>query len=197
MAASRGTSATASGGGIAPSQPASATITKSTAVVPVIQTRPIWTAGSTIKHQVVVGEWLWQMPVVMGTDPTKVVSKANAKLPNPAQISPNTTITVQISEVPENLWARPVGTLTVQLEIHGIHRTEIQRRPTVLQMVNSNTLTVGSVSGAAFNSAGGTPTHPTWIPHQFCCGSTSAHKPALLLRGIAPIHYVFEREQGR
>jgi LysM repeat protein len=154
-AASVATNATASGGGIAPSQPASATITKSAAVVPVNPNPANLTAGSTINHQVVVGEWLWQIARCYGTDPFKVV-QANPQLSNPAQISPNTTITVPNIGSAGKIYGPPcVGTHTVQSgDTWNSIALKYNADPTVLQMVNSNTLTVGSVVKVPLNSAG-------------------------------------------
>jgi uncharacterized repeat protein (TIGR01451 family) len=144
-AASISTSATASGGGAAPSQAVSATITKGAV--------SNLTVGSTIKHQVVNGEWLWQIARCYGADP-KQVSDANP--PTPAEISPNTTVTVPNIGSVGKIYGPPcVGTHTVQSgdtweSIALKYNADI----TVLKMVNSNTFSVGSVLKVPLNSAG-------------------------------------------
>jgi len=51
------------------------------------------TPGTTVQHQVVSGEWLWQIARCYGADP-KVVVQKNSQLPDPAEISPGITVTV-------------------------------------------------------------------------------------------------------
>ena len=51
------------------------------------------TPGSTIQHQVVSGEWLWQIARCYGADPKQVIA-ANSQLADPAEISPGITVTV-------------------------------------------------------------------------------------------------------
>ena len=51
------------------------------------------TPGATIQHQVVSGEWLWQIARCYGADPKQVIA-ANPQLPNPAKITPGITVTV-------------------------------------------------------------------------------------------------------
>lgn len=156
-AASVSTNATASGGGVAPSQPASATITKSVVVVPSSTTPANLTVGSTIKHQVAAGEWLWQIARCYGADPNKV-SNANPQLSNPSQISPNTTVTVPNIGSVGKIYGPPcVGTHTVQSgDTWNSIALKYNADAAVLQMVNSNTLTVGSVVKVPLNSAGST-----------------------------------------
>jgi len=145
------TNATASGGGVAPSQPASATLTKGA----VVQSNPNLTAASTIKHQVVEGEWLWQIARCYGADPNKVI-QANPQLPYPGQISPNTTVTVPNIGSSGKIYGPPcVGNHTVQTgDTWSSIALKYNADATVLQMVNSNTLTVGKVIKVPLNSAG-------------------------------------------
>jgi LysM repeat protein len=151
-AASVTTTATASGGGVTSSQPASATITKSATA----QSNSNFTVGSTIKHQVAEGEWLWQIARCYGSDPAKVV-QANPQLSDPAQISPNTTVTVPNIGSAGKIYApQPcVGTHTV---IAGDTWSSIALKynadASVLQMVNANTITVGKTLKVPLNSAG-------------------------------------------
>jgi uncharacterized repeat protein (TIGR01451 family) len=153
-AASIATAATASTALVAPSNSATATVTKGT----VGQTNPNLVAGTTIKHQVANGEWLWQIARCYGADPRAV---SNANPPTPAEISPNTTVTVPNIGSAGKIYGPPcVGTHTV---LSGDTWSSIALKynadPTVLQMVNSNTLTVGSVLKVPLNSAGAsTPT---------------------------------------
>jgi len=55
------TTATVSGGGVGPSQPASATLTK--------DNTSNLTPGTTVQHKVIEGEWLWQIARCYGADP--------------------------------------------------------------------------------------------------------------------------------
>jgi LysM repeat protein len=152
-AGSVATSATASGGGVAPSQPASATVTKGTTTAPSNPTNLV--AGSTIKHQVADGEWLWQIARCYGADPVKV-SAANP--PAPAHISPNTTVTVPNIGSVGKIYGPPcVVMYTVQTgDTWNSIAAKYNADPTVLQMANANTLTVGSVIKVPINSAGAT-----------------------------------------
>ncbi len=157
-AASVATSAIASGGGAAPSQPASATITKSS--VSQSNSNPAnLTVGSTIKHQVVEGEWLWQIARCYGADPRKV---SDANLPNPEQISPNTTVTVPNIGSVGKIYGPPcVVTHTVQAgDTWSSIALKYNADSTVLQMVNAKTMPVGSVLIVPLNSAGGVTTTP-------------------------------------
>jgi LysM repeat protein len=161
-AGSVATSATASGGGVPPSQPASATIAKGA----VIQSNPNLTAGSTIKHQVVAGEWLWQIARCYGADPDKVV-QANPQLANPAQISPNTTVTIpNIGSVGKIYGIPCVGTYTVQSgDTWSSIALKYNADASLLQKINSNTMTVGKVLIVPLNSFGAKiPITPTVTP---------------------------------
>lgn len=150
--ASVSTSATASGGNTGASQSVSATITKSA-----VNSNPAnLIAGSTIQHQVRTGEWLWQIARCYGVDPNKV-SAANPQLSNPAQISPNTTVSVPNIGSVGKIYGLPcVGTHTVQSgDTWNSIALQYNADSTVLQMVNANTLTVGRVIKVPLNSAGG------------------------------------------
>jgi uncharacterized repeat protein (TIGR01451 family) len=152
-AGSVSTSATASGGGAAASPSVNVTVTKGGAVV--TPSNPNLTAGSTIQHRVVSGEWVWQIARCYGADPAKVL-QSNPQLSNPGFISPDTTITVPNIGSFSKIYGPPcVGTHTVQ---SGDTWVSIAQRynadPTVLQMVNKNILTVGQVIKVPLNSAG-------------------------------------------
>lgn len=148
------TNATASGGSVGPSQPVSVTITKSSIVYNPGNLVP----GSTIQHQVVKGEWLWQIARCYGADPAKVV-QANPQIPIPAEISPNTTVAVPNIGSVGRIYGPPcVGTYTVQFgDTWNSIAQKYNADPTILQMVNANTLTVGSVIKVPLNSISATP----------------------------------------
>lgn len=148
------TNALASGGGAPSSQPSSVTVTKGTVVAPSNPSPANLTAGSTIQHQVRSGEWLWQIARCYGADPKAVV---NANQPNPEKISPNTTVTVPNIGSAGKIYGPPcVGTHTVQTgETWVTIAQKYNADPTVLQMVNANSMSVGSVLNVPLNSANG------------------------------------------
>ncbi len=145
--ASISTSATASGGNAVPSQAVTATITKSLVASNFI-------AGSTINHLVVNGEWLWQIARCYGANPNQVLA---ANPPTPAEISPGTTVTVPNIGSDGRIYGPPcIGTHTVQSgDTWDSIALKYNADPAVLQLVNKNTLTVGSVLRIPLNSAGG------------------------------------------
>jgi uncharacterized repeat protein (TIGR01451 family) len=154
-AASFATNATAAAPGVGPSQPANATVTKSAT--------PGFTAGTTIQHKVIKGEWLWQIARCYGADPRKV---SEANLPTPSQIEPDIMVTVPNIGSVGKIYGPPcVATHTVQ---SGDTWSSIAQKynadVTVLQMVNLNLLTVGSVIKVPLNSAGAFTTPLTPVP---------------------------------
>jgi uncharacterized repeat protein (TIGR01451 family) len=153
------TNALASGAGVS-SQPVSATITKGTAAQ---ANSSNLTAGSTIKHQVAAGEWLWQIARCYGADPKKV---SDANPPTPGQITPNTTVTVPNIGSAGKIYGPPcVGTHTVQSgDTWNSIAVKYNADPAILQMVNPKTLAVGSVLIVPLNSAGAAITAAT-IPN--------------------------------
>ena len=160
--------ATASGGGAAPSQPASASITKSTVVQPNPNPNPNpnpanLPVGSTIQHQVADGEWLWQIARCYGADPKKTI-QANPQLASPEQISPKTVVNVPNIGSVGPIYGPPcVLAYTVK---SGDTWNSIAQRynadAAVLQMVNPNGLAVGNVIDVPLNSGGGI--RPTATP---------------------------------
>jgi len=146
------TTATVSGGGAATSQPVSTAITKGTGVFP---TNSTLTAGSTIQHKVMTGEWLWQIARCYGADTAKIV-QSNPQLPNPGYISPDTIISVPNIGSVGKIYGPPcVGTHTVQTGDTWVSIAQkYNADPTVLQMVNKNILTVGQAIKVPLNSAG-------------------------------------------
>lgn len=149
------TSATASGGGVGPSQPVSADVTKSG----LVQNPANLPVGSTVQHKVVKGEWLWQIARCYGADPAQVV-RANSQLPNPAQISPDITVSVPNIGTVGNIYGPPcVGSHTVQSgETWNSIALKYNADPLVLQIVNAYSMPIGSVIKVPLNSAGGTIT---------------------------------------
>jgi uncharacterized repeat protein (TIGR01451 family) len=155
-AATIATNAIASVAGGGQSQPASATVTKT--IIAQTNPNPVpanLTVGSTIKYQVVAGDWLWQIARCYGADPNKVI-QANTQIANPAQISPNTTVTVPNIGSAGKIYGPPcVGTHTVQSgDTWSSIALKYNADLTVLQMVNPKTLTPGAVLKIPLNSAG-------------------------------------------
>ena len=187
--ASISTSATASGGA-GSSQTVSVTITKT----PLASNL---TTGATINHQVANGEWLWQIARCYGADP-KAVSNANP--PTPAEISPNTTVTVPNIGSAGKIYGPPcIESHTVK---SGDTWNSIALRynadSTVLQMVNKNTLAVGNVLKVPLNSTGG-PQQPAGdlIRINFAAGSTTATQTGIALSGNRLVRYVLAANQGQ
>lgn len=144
--------ATASGAGSSPSQATNTTVTKGAVVQP---NAANLVAGSTISHTVIDGDWLWQIARCYGADPTKVVG-ANSQLANPAQIKPGMIITVPNIGSNGTMYGTPcVVKHTVKAgdtwaSIALLYNADA----TVLQIANSNTLTVGDEINIPRNSAG-------------------------------------------
>jgi LysM repeat protein len=171
-----------------PTQPVSATLTRSAAAANPGNLTP----GSTIRHQVVTGEWLWQIARCYGADPQKV-SEANP--PTPGEISPNTTVIVPNIGSAGKIYGPPcVGTHTVQNgETWNSIAQKYNADVTVLQMANAYTLNVGKVLKIPLNSAGGTAANPGTTP-----GSTAANCVDLArnlkfvgLNTASPTHFNF------
>jgi len=127
-----------------------ATINKGT-----VQNPSNLTPGTTIQHQVVSGEWLWQIARCYGADPKQVI--LHNSLPNPAYITPGITITVpNIGADGRTIYGPPcVGTHTVQsgetwASIASLYNASV----IVLQDVNPGSLSLGRVLKVPLNSAG-------------------------------------------
>jgi LysM repeat protein len=113
--------------------------------------------GSTIQHQVVAGEWLWQIARCYGADPRQVIL-SNPQLPNPAQIKPGITVTVpNIGAGGRIIYGPPcITTHTVQSgETWSSIAQLYNADPTILQDVNPGALSPGRVLKVPLNSAGG------------------------------------------
>ena len=156
-AASIATEATVSGGGVGPSGPASATVTKS-------GDNPNFSKGSNIQHKVQAGEWLWQIARCYGAK-YDTVRTANPQLLDPNRISPDTTVTIPNIGSEGRIFGPPcVGTHTVQSgETWVSIAQKYNADPIVLQTVNKNNLAVGTVLKVPLNSAGGSTVTPTKI----------------------------------
>ena len=186
-AASVATGATASGAGMGPTQPVSATLTRNAAAANPGSLVP----GSTIRHQVVAGEWLWQIARCYGADPQKV-SEANP--PTPGEISPGTTVIVPNIGSAGKIYGPPcVGTHTVQNgETWNSIAQKYNADATVLQMVNQNTLSVGKVLKVPLNSAGGTaasPSNPNPGPGAANCVELTRNLKFVGLTTASPTHF--------
>jgi LysM repeat protein len=113
--------------------------------------------GSTIQHQVVAGEWLWQIARCYGADPKQVIL-SNPQLPNPAQIKPGITVTVpNIGAGGRTIYGPPcITTHTVQSSETWSSIAQLYNAdPNILQDVNPGALTPGRVLKVPLNSAGG------------------------------------------
>ncbi len=113
--------------------------------------------GSTISHQVVAGEWLWQIARCYGADPRQVIL-SNPQFPNPAQIKPGSTVTVpNIGAGGRIIYGPPcIGTHTVQSgETWSSIAQLYNADPIVLQDVNPGVLSPGRILKVPLNSAGG------------------------------------------
>ena len=109
-------------------------------------------------HQVVAGEWLWQIARCYGADPKQVV-QANLQLGNPAKISPGVTVTVpNIGAGGRTIYGPPcVEWHTVQSgetwnSIAQLYNADVA----VLQDVNPGGLVPGNKIKVPRNSASGT-----------------------------------------
>lgn len=159
-AGSVATEATASGGGVGPSKPASATLTKSK----LVNNPANLTPGSTIQHKVADNEWLWQIARCYGANPTSVI-QANLQLPNPAQISPDMIVNVPNIGTKGNIYGPPCVKLHLVQSGETWNSIALQYNadPIVLQKVNLNSMPVGTEVKVPLNSAGGSTTSPNTI----------------------------------
>jgi LysM repeat protein len=212
-AASVTNNATASGGGVGPSQPASATINNSNVVRPNPSNLP---AGTTIQHTVVAGEWLIQLARCYGADFTDV-RNANTHIIDPDIISIGTIVTVPRIGSAGIIYGPPcVGSHTVQT---GDTWASIAQRynadVVVLQAANPGaSLSAGSVLKIPLNSAGAfistpaptvaptatptstpNPTDPTRI--SFAEGTTSSTINGTIAAQGASVRYVVAGNQGQ
>lgn len=194
-------SATASGGGVGPSQPASATVNNSN----VIQATPNPSSanlspGATIQHAVVAGEWLIQIARCYGASFADV-RNANPQITDPNVIAFNTTVTVpRIGSVGKIYGPPCVGTHTVQT---GDTWSSIAQRYNAdilaLQAVNHGVMSVGSVIKVPLNSSGGVisspaSTEPTRI--NFAQGATSTTLNGTL-DSLGTVRYAVNANQGQ
>ena len=153
-AASVATEATASGGGVGPSDPATATITNSSTggATPSSNLTP----GSNIQHTVQTDEWLWQIARCYSAD-YKAVRAANPQLADPDQISPDMIVNVPNIGSEGQIYGPPcVKAHTVQAgETWASIAQQYNADPIVLQTVNKNNIATGLVLKVPLNSAKG------------------------------------------
>lgn len=199
-------SATTSGGGVGPSQPATATVNNSNVVQPNPNPSNL-TPGTTIQHKVVAGEWLLQIARCYGASFTDV-RNANTQVTKPNEISTNTTVTVpRIGSVGKIYGPPCVGTHTVQT---GDTWASIAQRYNadllVLQAANSGSLlSAGSVVKVPLNSSSGvivapaatsTPTSTDATRISFAQGTTSSTINGTIA-SLGTVRYVVSGNQGQ
>ncbi|MBC7876809.1 MAG: LysM peptidoglycan-binding domain-containing protein [Anaerolineales bacterium] len=151
--------ATASGGGVGPSQSVSATVNNTT----VVQNNPSnLTSGTTIQHQVTSGEWLIQIARCYGANFTEV-RNANTHITDPNVVLIDQTVTVPRIGSAGKIYGKPcITSHTVQ---SGDTWASIAQRYNadivVLQAANSGSLlSAGSVLKIPLNSSTGVITIP-------------------------------------
>ena len=197
-AASILSSATASGGGIGPSGPAVVNLARSSAP----PSNPgNFTAGTTIQHRVVLGEWLWQIARCYGADPRQVI-QANPQLRDPGQIVPDTTLSVPNIGSAGAIYGPPcVVMYTVKSgDTWSSIAQQYSADVSILQQVNP-----GGLSGQIRvppHSAGSTVSSPPTpavnaVRINFVAGSTSATLTGTALSGNRPSHYVLNAKHGQ
>jgi len=210
-------SATASVANGQTSAPASVTITNITipntlTPAPIITLTPSspsnLTPGSTIQHQVAVGEWLIQIARCYGAN-SKDVIDANPQISDPDFILPAMIVTVPRIGSAGTIYGPPCITYhTVQ---SGDTWTSIAQRYNadlaVLQHVNPVSLTNGTILKIPLNSAGGIspPVNPTIAPTSTTTTSTritiaSGQTSASIVGVLKPqttIRYVINVNQGQ
>jgi len=147
--------ATASGGGIGPSQTATAKVTNSNIVSNPNPNPSNSTPGSTIQYTVVSGEWLIQIARCYGANYNEV-RNANPQIGNPNAISPGMVVTVPRIGSAGKIYGAPcVGTHVVQDgETWNTIAQKYNADIVVLQMVNPGGLSTGRVLKVPLNSAG-------------------------------------------
>jgi LysM repeat protein len=167
--------AIASGGDAQASAPVSTTITNST-FVPSVTPAPLnLTPGATIRHQVVKGEWLFQIARCYGVE-YKSLRNANSQIPNPSVIDPGLVVTVPNIGSAGKIYGPPcvVYHTVVAGDTWNSLATHYNARLDVLQQVNPAGLVVGAQIKVPINSAGGTAVQ---VPVTGVATSTSTLTP--------------------
>lgn len=147
---------TASGGGVNASQPASVTLTKGAA-----PSQTNLTPGATIQHTVELGEWLWHIARCYGADPLSVI-QANRQLADPAELEAGMVLTIPNIGSKGKIYGKPcvvahkVAAGDTWTSIAQLYNAD----PYILQMIRSNSLTVGGTVIVPKNSAGSGITPP-------------------------------------
>jgi ELWxxDGT repeat protein len=194
-------SATAFGGGAVTIQPASIAITNTNPPGGSGVPSTNLVKGSTIQHQVVANEWLWQIARCYGADPKAVIA-ANPQIPNPHWILPAMIVTVP------NIGSRgtiygPKDCVVLYTVQPGDTWNSIAQKYNadvdVLQLANRNiTFATGVKIKVPNNSKGG----PTPVPDTskiritIPVGSTSVSVQGSV-NPNQTIHYVLNANQGQ
>jgi uncharacterized repeat protein (TIGR01451 family) len=133
------------------------------------------TPGSTISHTVVDGEWIWQLARCYGVSPGAIIA-ANTQLADPAKISPKMVLTIPNIGSAGTIYGLPcVVEYTVKsgdtwASIAQLHNAD----PNIMQMVNRNSLAVGS---------------KVYVPRNSASGSTSVSRGLALTTSANPTTY--------
>ncbi|MCC6299594.1 MAG: LysM peptidoglycan-binding domain-containing protein [Anaerolineales bacterium] len=201
-------SVTATGGGATTAQPATSVVTRGTV------SSGNFTKGTNITHNVVGGEWLYQIARCYGAD-IKATLAANPQIPDPHWILPAMTVTVpNIGSTNKPIYGPPcVGFYVAQVgDTWENIGTRFNADVTVLKAANKTIAapSFGNCLKIPLNSAGGaTPAQQaaTACPSS---GGTTPTQPAPVVIRITPpvtltgtvqasgkIRYVFAATQGQ
>jgi ELWxxDGT repeat protein len=199
-------SVTAAGGGATTAQPATSTVTRGT--LP----GGSFTKGSNITHNVVKGEWLYQIARCYGAD-IKATLAANPQIPNPHLILPAMLVNVPNIGSNGTIFGPPcVGYHVVQSgDTWETIRAKYNADLAVLQAANRNaSLASGTCLKIPLNSAGGaTPAQPAASACPSSGGPVPTQPPPNVIRitpnvtltGIVQassrVRYVFAATQGQ
>jgi len=166
----------ATGGGAGTIQPASISIANTN--TPGSTTSPNTPTGS-VQHQVVSGEWLWQIARCYGVDENKLAADNKTKIPDPSMISPGTSLTVNNPGSVSKYYGPPcIGFYTAQAgDTWDLIASRFNARLDVLQEANRNvSLTNGTCVRVPLNSKdGSTPAPQITAP----CTPSSGGNPNL------------------
>ncbi len=198
-------SVTAAGGGATTAQPATSTVTRGTTP------GGSFTKGSNITHNVVKGEWLYQIARCYGAD-IKATLAANAQILDPHFILPAMTVTVPNIGSNGTIFGPPcVGYYVVQVgDTWDNIKTRFNADLAVLQAVNRNaSLSSGTCLKIPLNSAGGaTPAQQAATACPASGGVTPQPAPNTIritppvnlsgsVQASSKVRYVFAATQGQ
>ena len=142
--------ATASDGVSGSSSPSSVTITKT----------------NDTSHQVVQGEWLWQIARCYGVNPNTLIADNRVQVPNPRMLKEGTVLTVRNPGTYSKYFGPPcVEKYAVQSgDTWNTIAQKYNADPVILQMANaSKTLSAGTVVNVPRNSASGNSAPSTQV----------------------------------